>query len=63
MKKTECECVDCGFPCKRHACPNYEVTRFYCDECGDEGTLYEFDGEELCISCIEKRLKVVEGSE
>lgn len=62
MKRTECECVDCGFPCRGRGCPYYEVTRFYCDECGEEEKLFEFDGEELCINCIEGRLKVVEGS-
>ena len=63
MRKTECECVDCGKPCLRNACPYYEVTRFYCDECGEEETLYHYDGEELCMNCIEERLKKVEGSE
>lgn len=63
MRKTESACVDCGFPCNGRACPNYEITRFFCDECGDEEKLFEFDGRELCIRCIEKALKVVEGSE
>ncbi len=60
MKKTECECVDCGLPCKRQGCPHYEVTRLYCDECDEEKTLYHYDGEELCIDCIEKKLEKVE---
>lgn len=63
MRKTESECVGCsihGLPCLGSACPNNEVTRFYCDECGEEEDLYEFDGEELCISCIKERLTRVE---
>jgi hypothetical protein len=42
-------------------CPNRAVKHFYCDECKDETDIYEFDGEELCICCIEKRLEKVEG--
>lgn len=44
-------CVDCGR--KRIAVP-------YCDKCNDDtSTIYEFDGMELCIGCIEKELKEV----
>lgn len=63
MKKIENECVDCDLPCLGNSCPKRKVPHFYCDKCGDETTLYEFDGEELCIDCIEKRLDKVEGSE
>ena len=59
MKRLENECVDCGLPCLGNSCPNRNVPRFYCDECGDEAQLYDFDGEELCIDCIEKRLDKV----
>ena len=59
MKRLEDECVDCGLPCLGNSCPNRNVPRFYCDDCGDEAQLYDFDGEELCISCIEKRLDKV----
>lgn len=59
MKQLENECVDCGLPCLGNSCPNRNVPRFYCDECGDEAQLYDFDGEELCIDCIEKRLDKV----
>ena len=65
MRKTESECVGCtslGLYCMGAGCPNREVTRYYCDRCGSETTLYHFDGEELCIDCIEKDLEVVEGS-
>lgn len=63
MKKTENECVGCGLPCMGSSCPNWKVTRFYCDHCKEEAKLYEFDGKELCIDCIEKRLTVVDGSD
>lgn len=63
MVKTESECVDCGFPCLYKLCPYYQVTRYYCDACKDETTLYEFDGRELCIDCIAKELTIVEGSD
>lgn len=62
MKKTYRECVDCGLPCKGHNCPNHTVTRYICDRCGTETKLYHYEGEELCIGCIEESLEEVEGS-
>ena len=59
----ENECVDCGLPCMYESCKYYRVIRFYCDSCNEEETLYEYDGEELCIECITKRLLIVEGSQ
>lgn len=56
MRRTENECVDCELPCKGDSCPHRNVTRFYCDECDDETVLYEFEGQELCMSCIDKIL-------
>ena len=63
MRETGSECVSCGLPCLGRACPNYEVTRFYCDKCKQEATLYEYEGEEWCADCILEDLPVVEGSE
>lgn len=63
MRKVQNECVDCGLPCIREACPYYQVVRFYCDECKEETTLYEYDDSELCIDCIVKKLTVIEGSD
>lgn len=59
------ECVGCPpeMGCIGTACPYYSVERFYCDECKNEEKLYEFNGRELCINCIEKQLTVVEGSD
>ena len=63
LRCVENECVDCGLPCIYESCKYYAVERFYCDSCTEEEPLYEYDGQELCISCIEKRLKPVEGSQ
>ena len=60
MIKKENECVDCGLPCLGSSCPNRNVIRIYCDKCGDEGKIYHYDGEHLCIGCIEETLKEVE---
>jgi len=65
MVKHENDCVSCavpGYPCLGSSCPNRHVAHYYCDDCGDETTIYEFGEEELCIDCVVKRLKVVEGS-
>ena len=37
------------------------VHHFYCDECGDETMLYEFNGEQLCSDCLVSRFEVVNG--
>ena len=65
MKQIENECLGCtsfGLPCKGSSCSNKHVARFYCDNCGAEETLYNFDDEELCLSCIIEKLEIVEGS-
>lgn len=65
MKKIENECTGCqdiGLHCLGGTCKYRNVVRFYCDQCGEEETLYYFDEEELCADCILKRFEVVEGS-
>lgn len=59
MIQKENDCVDCGLPCLGNACSYINVKHYYCDECGNEDTLYHFDGYELCIDCIKDRLEVV----
>ena len=61
MIRYENDCVDCGQPCLGIACPHHKVPHYYCDECGEETDLYYFgfDGEELCLDCIESRLDKV----
>lgn len=58
MRKIENDCVCCDIPCSN--CGLKHAVHYYCDDCGDETTLYYYDGEELCIDCIEKRLDKVE---
>lgn len=65
MTAYENDCCDCAtesYPCMGNACKNRNVPHYYCDECGDETKLYEFEGEDLCTNCVLKRLDVVEGS-
>lgn len=65
MVKLENECVGCppNMGCLGDSCPYRNVPHFYCDECGEEEVLYEFEGGEYCLDCIANMLKVVEGSE
>lgn len=63
MKIRTNECVGCQSTCIHGSCRYYNVERFYCDKCKNEDTLYEFDGQELCIDCIIKQLDIVEGSD
>lgn len=60
MIKYENDCCGCavpGYPCTGE---HKRVPHYYCDECKDETTIYEYDGRQLCIDCIEKGLEVVE---
>lgn len=59
-KRIESECVSCGMPCLREACPYFAVTKYYCDKCDEEAELFKYDGKELCIDCIEALLDKVE---
>lgn len=62
MIKIENDCVGCPpeMGCLGDSCPRMNVICYYCDKCGEEKeTLYHFDGEQLCIDCIEKRLEKV----
>lgn len=61
MIMTENECVDCGLPCLYESCPYWAVMRYYCDKCGEEqDTLYWWDGQQLCLDCIEALLERIE---
>lgn len=57
MKIIENECLNCPpeIGCMGDTCPNKNVARFYCDECGEEEILYCYDGEELCQDCLLRR--------
>ena len=61
MKIIENECVDCGLPCI-DTCPYKNVTRYYCDKCGEESTLYHYDNYEICEQCLLAEFEIVEGS-
>lgn len=65
MKQIENECVCCepSLGCLGNRCRYRNVVRYYCDRCGDETTLYNYYGEELCEECLLKEFEVVEGSE
>ena len=53
MHKTENECVSCGLPCWGDSCPYRNVTRYYCDKCGEElSDIYDYDDMELCEDCL-----------
>lgn len=62
MIRIENDCYGCTLPCID--CGRKRTPHYYCDECGEESELYEYDtGEQLCKYCILKRYKIVEGSE
>ncbi len=61
----ENECVDCAapsYPCIGEMCPRRRVAHYDCDKCGNETTLYHYNGQELCAECILESLEQVEGS-
>ena len=54
-----CGCAVPAYPCRGDGCPLRHVPHYYCDDCGNETKLYEFEGEQLCIKCVENRLESV----
>lgn len=54
----EKRCCNCEY-CIGKECPNMNVPIHYCDDCGTQKQCYKFDGQELCIDCIAKRLEKV----
>lgn len=59
MTKIENDCVDCGRPCLGNSCPHVNVPHHYCDECGDEAPLYDYEGKELCAECLLRNFEVL----
>lgn len=60
MVKYEDECLHCDTVCIGDGCPNRRVPHCYCDRCGEEENLYEFDGRQLCKDCVIYLLDEVE---
>lgn len=59
MVRIESECVGCPQGCKH--CGLERVICYYCDECGEQASeLYEYDGEQLCESCLLETIPKVE---
>lgn len=59
MTRTENNCVGCAtenYPCVGDNCPYRNVEHYYCDKCGSEAPIHNFDDEELCKDCIMERL-------
>ena len=52
-------CVDCGLPCGTYCSFRDDSYEYYCDNCNQEEELFYYDGFQLCISCIKKRLEKV----
>lgn len=62
MIRVENLCSGCDIhemPCMGSACPYYEMVFYECDDCESQEDLYYFDGYELCLKCILKRLDIV----
>ena len=58
MIAIENECVGCPIHCID--CGRKHVVHYYCDECGEEADLYNFDGQELCAECILSKFEKIE---
>ena len=48
------ECVGCPpeMGCLGSACPHRNIPVFSCDQCGDDGDIYEYEGQHYCPSCL-----------
>lgn len=62
MKRIKNDCVSCDIPCID--CGRKRTPHYYCDICREEETLYDFEGQELCMDCIQDILeeRKIEGS-
>lgn len=47
-----CGCATDSYPCLGSACPNRNVPYYSCDQCGDEGDIYEYEGQHYCADCL-----------
>ena len=65
MIRIEDDCVCCAeaLGCLGDSCPRRNAAHYYCDRCGEETTLYDYHGEELCEECLLSEFKIIEGSE
>lgn len=62
MIRYENDCCDCavpGYPCLGNSCELRHFPHYYCDSCGDETELYDFEGKELCANCVLSKFEVV----
>lgn len=62
MTKIENDCCNCaspGYPCLGSSCVLTKVPHHYCDECGEEAPLYDYEGKELCGDCILNKFEVL----
>lgn len=62
MKEIVNECVGCPpeMGCLGSTCPYVNVTRYYCDRCGEEiypEELYRVEDDDLCESCLKDMFK------
>lgn len=61
MLRFENDCVGCPeeWGCIGDTCRYRHVPTLYCDKCGEESeTLYEFDGKDICIDCLEDAVDI-----
>ena len=56
MRKKVNSCINCEKPCMLFCPLRDESYEYYCDDCGEETKLYEFEDKELCIDCIKTYL-------
>lgn len=60
------DCYGCAtesYPCLGESCPVAHTKHYVCDYCKeelDEGELYWYEGEQLCIDCVRNRLEQVD---
>ena len=62
MIKYKDECIGCPPEkgCLGNSCPNIHIPYHICDDCGEEDeSIYEYEGQELCLSCLLDKLDKV----
>lgn len=58
-----CGCATESYPCRGKSCDLRNYIASYCDECKEEKEIHNYDDEELCVDCIQKRINLSEYDE
>lgn len=54
----EDHCIEVCQSCQPTYCKYLDVPKHICDKCGEQKTVYRWQGEEFCLDCIIEDLEL-----